>query len=151
MISEDEVLEKLSIYKDAILKLKKERDEAKEIYADLKDKTYHTIKHLVEDNIEVKEAEIESLTKRAAGFEELLKNKDYLVSKLQSDFGISISDDELIQRLKDELEEKTLAYNSLLAQFNTLKAQMEQDKEEFKEPLKKELQEINEILTNTTK
>lgn len=150
MISEEEILKKLSDYRDAILKIKSERDEARKDYTTLKDKTRQTIKHLVEDNIEVKEAEIEKLTKRAAGFEELLKNKDYLISKLQTDFGISISDDELIQRLKSELEEQTLAYNSLLAQFNTLKTQLEQDKEEFKDPLKKELQEIGDIL-NTTK
>lgn len=150
MISEEEILKKLSDYRDAILKIKSERDEARKDYTTLKDKTRQTIKHLVEDNIEVKEAEIEKLTKRAAGFEELFKNKDYLISKLQTDFGVSISDDELIQRLKSELEEQTLAYNSLLAQFNTLKTQLEQDKEEFKEPLKKELQEIGDIL-NTTK
>lgn len=150
MISEEEILKKLSDYRDAILKIKSERDEARKNYTTLKDKTRQTIKHLVEDNIEVKEAEIEKLTKRAAGFEELLNNKDYLISKLQTDFGISISDDELIQRLKSELEEQTLAYNSLLAQFNTLKTQLEQDKEEFKDPLKKELQEIGDIL-NTTK
>lgn len=150
-MKEIEVLDKLATYKDAILKLKSERDEARKQYADLKEKSYHTIKHLVEDNIEVKEAEIEKLQKRADGFEELLKNKDYLISKLQSDFGISLSDNEFIQKLKDELEEKTLAYNSLFAQFNTLKTQLEQDKTEFKEPLKKELQEINEILTNQTK
>lgn len=150
MISEEEILKKLSDYRDAILKIKSERDEARKDYTTLKDKTRQTIKHLVEDNIEVKEAEIEKLTKRVAGFEELLKNKDYLISKLQTDFGISISDDELIQRLKSELEEQTLAYNSLLAQFNTLKTQLEQDKEEFKDPLKKELQEIGDIL-NTTK
>lgn len=150
MISEEEILKKLSDYRDAILKIKSERDEARKDYTTLKGKTRQTIKHLVEDNIEVKEAEIEKLTKRAAGFEELFKNKDYLISKLQTDFGVSISDDELIQRLKSELEEQTLAYNSLLAQFNTLKTQLEQDKEEFKEPLKKELQEIGDIL-NTTK
>lgn len=150
MISEEEILKKLSDYRDAILKIKSERDEARKDYTTLKDKTRQTIKHLVEDNIEVKEAEIEKLTKRAAGFEELLKNKDYLISKLQTDFGVSISDDELNQRLKSELEEQTLAYNSLLAQFNTLKTQLEQDKEEFKDPLKKELQEIGDIL-NTTK
>lgn len=150
MISEEEILKKLSDYRDAILKIKSERDEARKDYISLKDKTRQTIKHLVEDNIEVKEAEIEKLTKRSVGFEELLNNKDYLISKLQTDFSISISDDELIQRLKSELEEQTLAYNSLLAQFNTLKTQLEQDKEEFKDPLKKELQEIGDIL-NTTK
>jgi len=150
MISEEEILKKLSDYRDAILKIKSERDEARKDYTTLKDKTHQTIKHLVEDNIEVKEAEIEKLTRRAAGFEELFKNKDYLISKLQTDFGVSINDDELIQRLKSELEEQTLAYNSLLAQFNTLKTQLEQDKEEFKDPLKKELQEIGDIL-NTTK
>ena len=39
-------------------------------YIDLKEKTYHTIKHLVEDNIEVKETEIADLLSQI----ELLKN-----------------------------------------------------------------------------
>jgi uncharacterized ubiquitin-like protein YukD len=64
-MTEPEVLEKLASYKELILKLKNEKDELAEInssiekeYNDLKDKTYHTIKHLVENVIEKQEAEL---------------------------------------------------------------------------------------------
>ena len=64
-MTEPEVLEKLASYKEFILKIKNEKDELAEInssiekeYNDLKDKTYHTIKHLVENVIEKQEAEL---------------------------------------------------------------------------------------------
>lgn len=122
-MKENEVLEKLAFYKDAILKLKSERDEAKQ-----------------------EAAKVPELEKKVQAFETLLKDKDYLVSKIQ-EFGLSISDEEYIQRLKDELADKELAYNSLLVQFNTLKNQLDKTNTEFKEPLEKELQEMNNLLT----
>lgn len=122
-MKENEVLEKLAFYKDAILKLKSERDEAKQ-----------------------EAAKVPELEKKVQAFETLLKDKDYLVSKIQ-EFGLSISDEEYIQRLKDELADKELAYNSLLVQFNTLKNQLDKANTEFKEPLEKELQEMNNLLT----
>ena len=61
MLTEEQVLQKLASYKDAIIKIKNDRDKARADYADLKEKSYHTIKHLVEDNIEVKEKEIGEL------------------------------------------------------------------------------------------
>lgn len=124
-MKETEVLEKLAFYKDAILKLKAERDEAKQ-----------------------EAAKVPELEKKVQAFETLLKDKDYLVSKIQ-EFGLSISDEEYIQRLKDELADKELAYNSLLVQFNTLKNQITQSNTEFKEPLEKELQEMNNLLTKS--
>jgi hypothetical protein len=122
-MKENEVLEKLAFYKDAILKLKAERDEAKQ-----------------------EAAKVPELEKKVQAFETLLKDKDYLVSKIQ-EFGLSISDEECIQKLKDELADKELAYNSLLVQFNTLKTQLDKANTEFKEPLEKELQEMNNLLT----
>lgn len=122
-MKENEVLEKLAFYKDAILKLKSEKDEAKQ-----------------------EAAKVPELEKKVQAFETLLKDKDYLVSKIQ-EFGLSISDEEYIQRLKDELADKELAYNSLLVQFNTLKNQLDKANTEFKEPLEKELQEMNNLLT----
>lgn len=124
-MKEAEVLEKLSFYKDAILKLKGERDKAKQIAAKVPD-----------------------LEKKVQAFETLLQDKNYLISKIQ-EFGLSISDDEALQKLKDELADKELAYNSLLVQFNTLKTQIEQTNTEFKEPLEKELQEMNTLLTKS--
>lgn len=124
-MKENEVLEKLAFYKDAILKLKSEKDEAKQ-----------------------EAAKVPELEKKVQAFETLLKDKDYLVSKIQ-EFGLSISDEEYIQRLKDELADKELAYNSLLVQFNTLKTQLDKANTEFKEPLEKELQEMNNLLTKS--
>ena len=124
-MKETEVLEKLAFYKDAILKIKGERDEAKQ-----------------------EAAKVPELEKKVQAFETLLKDKDYLISKIQ-EFGLSISDEEYIQRLKDELADKELAYNSLLVQFNTLKTQLAQSNTEFKEPLEKELQEMNNLLTKS--
>lgn len=124
-MKENEVLEKLAFYKDAILKLKSERDEAKQ-----------------------EAAKVPELEKKVQAFETLLKDKDYLISKIQ-EFGLSISDEEYIQRLKDELADKELAYNSLLVQFNTLKTQLDKANTEFKEPLEKELQEMNNLLTKS--
>lgn len=124
-MKENEVLEKLAFYKDAILKLKSERDEARQ-----------------------EAAKVPELEKKVQAFETLLKDKDYLISKIQ-EFGLSISDEEYIQRLKDELADKELAYNSLLVQFNTLKTQLDKANTEFKEPLEKELQEMNNLLTKS--
>lgn len=124
-MKETEVLEKLAFYKDAILKIKSERDEAKQ-----------------------EAAKVPELEKKVQAFETLLKDKDYLISKIQ-EFGLSISDEEYIQRLKDELADKELAYNSLLVQFNTLKTQLDKANTEFKEPLEKELQEMNNLLTKS--
>lgn len=124
-MKETEVLEKLAFYKDAILKLKGERDEAKQTAT-----------------------KVPELEKKVQAFETLLQDKNYLISKIQ-EFGLSVSDDEALQKLKDELADKELAYNSLLVQFNTLKTQIEQTNTEFKEPLEKELQEMNNLLTKS--
>lgn len=124
-MKETEVLEKLAFYKDAILKLKGERDEARQTAT-----------------------KVPELEKKVQAFETLLQDKNYLISKIQ-EFGLSISDDEALQKLKDELADKELAYNSLLVQFNTLKTQIEQTNTEFKEPLEKELQEMNNLLTKS--
>ena len=124
-MKETEVLEKLAFYKDAILKLKVERDEARQAAT-----------------------KVPELEKKVQAFETLLQDKNYLISKIQ-EFGLSISDDEALQKLKDELADKELAYNSLLVQFNTLKTQIEQTNTEFKEPLEKDLQEMNNLLTKS--
>ena len=78
-MTEKEVLNKLASYKDAIIKIKTSRDEFKSQYLDLKEKTYHTIKHLVEDNIEVKEKQIEKLEEeKVSALNELTSLKDAL-------------------------------------------------------------------------
>ena len=89
MLTEEQVLQKLASYKDAIIKIKNDRDKARSDYADLKEKSYHTIKHLVEDNIEVKEKEIE---------------------ELKTQLNSSTND---IQNLKNSLEQKDIEFNNL--------------------------------------
>lgn len=74
-MTEIEVLEKLFQYKEAILKLKLDRDSWKTAYEDLKHKTYLTIKYLVENSIEPKEREIQEL-----------KSSSNLSSELQAFF-----------------------------------------------------------------
>jgi hypothetical protein len=78
-MTEKEVLSKLASYKDAIIKIKTSRDEFKSQFLDLKEKSYHTIKHLVEDNIEVKEKQIEKLEEEKVSTQnELTSLKDAL-------------------------------------------------------------------------
>ena len=78
-MTEKEVLNKLASYKDAIIKIKTSRDEYKSQFLDLKEKSYHTIKHLVEDNIEVKEKQIEKLEEeKVSALNELTSLKDAL-------------------------------------------------------------------------
>lgn len=83
-MKEAEVLEKLKSYKEAILRIKNERDTFRNSYNDLKNKTYKTVKPLVEDNIEVKEEEIANLRKDIVNLESMLNDDEYLISKITS-------------------------------------------------------------------
>lgn len=144
MLSEAEVLEKLSSFKDAILKLKADRDhcseewqkwesqakEERDKYLDLKNKTYLTVKHLVEDNIEPKEEEIADLRKDIESLNDLLSNKDSLISHLQEKFGINAIQkysDEYVEGLKKDFQNvihdkelKNNELNELLNRYNDL-------------------------------
>lgn len=144
MLSEAEVLEKLSSFKDAILKLKADRDhcseewqkwesqakEERNKYLDLKNKTYLTVKHLVEDNIEPKEEEIADLRKDIESLNDLLSNKDSLISHLQEKFGINAIQkysDEYVEGLKKDFQNvihdkelKNNELNELLNRYNDL-------------------------------
>lgn len=144
MLTEAEVLEKLSSFKDAILKLKADRDhcaeewkkwesqanEKRDKYLDLKNKTYLTVKHLVEDNIEPKEEEIADLRKDIESLNDLLSDKDSLVSRLQEKFGINVVQkysDEYVEGLKKDFQNvihdkelKNNELNELLNRYNDL-------------------------------
>lgn len=144
MLTEAEVLEKLSSFKDAILKLKADRDhcseewkkwesqakEERDKYLDLKNKTYLTVKHLVEDNIEPKEEEIADLRKDIESLNDLLSDKDSLVSRLQEKFGINVIQkysDEYVEGLKKDFQNvihdkelKNNELNELLNRYNDL-------------------------------
>lgn len=144
MLTEAEVLEKLSSFKDAILKLKADRDhcaeewkkwesqanEERDKYLDLKNKTYLTVKHLVEDNIEPKEEEIADLRKDIESLNDLLSDKDSLVSRLQEKFGINVVQkysDEYVEGLKKDFQNvihdkelKNNELNELLNRYNDL-------------------------------
>lgn len=179
-MTEAEVLEKLASYKDAIIRIKTERNEARQkaeelqqkvdtqnvnymqdskeswekadhwerLYNDLKEKSYHTIKHLVEDNIEPKEVEIAELRKDIEACKGLLQDSDYAISNLVKDGAYVVltreeyqswesKDSEAETRqtvLEATVKEKTEAYELLQNKYNELKA--------FSESVQTELQKV---------
>ncbi len=125
MLTEEQVLQKLASYKDAIIKIKNDRDKARSDYADLKEKSYHTIKHLVEDNIEVKEKEIE---------------------ELKTQLNSSTND---IQNLKNSLEQKDIEFNNLHLKWQEASKNLYEKEMEITE-LKNRVQELETEKTKYT-
>lgn len=96
-------------------------------YNDLKKKTYQTVKHLVEDNIEVKELEIDRLTNRIAELENVankndIQNNDILQEKCK-DIEILKSN---ISDLENKLSTSTSDYNNLKIELDNLNNSIEQ-------------------------
>ena len=136
MMTEDEVLEKLKSYKDAIIKLKNDRDFYKQNYLSLKDKSYHTIKHLVEDNIEVKEQELSTLNEKynnmkllCDGVNKDLDNAKYLYEVCKSDK----------QKLQEQLD-------TLQQQAQQYKQNEEQAKVAFMQEIERVVNDANNVL-----
>lgn len=125
MLTEEQVLQKLASYKDAIIKIKNDRDKARVGYADLKEKSYHTIKHLVEDNIEVKEKEI---------------------GELKTQLNSSTND---IQNLKNSLEQKDTEFNNLHFKWQEASKNLYEKEMEITE-LKNKVQELETEKTKYT-
>lgn len=101
---------------DNLQKLYEMKDKA---YIDLKDKTYHTIKHLVEDNIEVKESQIADLMNQ--------------IESLKNDLGKSEG------QLNESQAENSQKLEQFETQINELKTALEQsksDKEDIENSLK---------------
>ena len=101
---------------DNLQKLYEMKDKA---YIDLKDKTYHTIKHLVEDNIEVKESQIADLMNQ--------------IESLKNDLGKSEG------QLSESQAENSQKLEQFETQINELKTALEQsksDKEDIENSLK---------------
>lgn len=97
-------------------------------YNDLKKKTYQTVKHLVEDNIEVKEVEIDRLNNRIAELENIankndIQNNDILQEKCK-DIEILKSN---ISDLENKLSTSTSDYNNLKIELDNLNNSIEQD------------------------
>lgn len=97
-------------------------------YNDLKKKTYQTVKHLVEDNIEVKELEIDRLNNRIAELENVankndIQNNDILQEKCK-DIEILKSN---ISDLENKLSTSTSDYNNLKIELDNLNNSIEQD------------------------
>lgn len=135
-MTEKEVLNKLASYKDAIIKIKTSRDEFKSQYLDLKEKSYHTIKHLVEDNIEVKEKQIEKLEEeKASALNELTSLKD------------ALNDSEAERTSwRDKFWEKEKEIETL-KQIQEKDRQLESaSKEDFIKEIEKIIQEADEVL-----
>lgn len=135
-MTEKEVLSKLASYKDAIIKIKTSRDEFKSQYLDLKEKSYHTIKHLVEDNIEIKEKQIEKLEEeKVSAQNELTSLKD------------ALNDSETERTSwKDKFWEKEKEIETL-KQIQEKDRQLESaSKEDFIKEIEKIIQEADEVL-----
>ncbi len=135
-MTEKEVLSKLASYKDAIIKIKTSRDEYKSQFLDLKEKTYHTIKHLVEDNIEVKEKQIEKLEEeKVSALSELTSLKD------------ALNDSETERTSwRDKFWEKEKEIETL-KQIQEKDRQLESaSKEDFIKEIEKIIQEADEVL-----
>lgn len=97
-------------------------------YNDLKKKTYQTVKHLVEDNIEVKEVEIDRLNNRIAELENVankndIQDNDILQEKCK-DIEILKSN---ISDLENKLSTSTSDYNNLKIELDNLNNSIEQD------------------------
>lgn len=176
-MTEPEVLEKLTKFKDKLITFRDERDSAKaeleivksqlleksqlidsltqertdsvnelntiheslnklqnlyelknQSYNDLKKKTYQTVKHLVEDNIEVKEVEIDRLNNKIAELENVanksdIQNNDILQEKCK-DIEILKSN---ISDLENKLSTSTSDYNDLKIELDNLNNSIEQD------------------------
>lgn len=150
MLTEEQVLTKLASYKDAIIKIKNDRDKARADYADLKEKSYHTVKHPVEDNIEVKEKEIAELkasitdinsqkerviTERDKAYEDLQTTKNELESLKQhliKDEESCTKADSELKNVKECLEEKEASYDELHSQYLELQTFCNTVQEELK-------------------
>lgn len=150
MLTEEQVLTKLASYKDAIIKIKNDRDKARADYADLKEKSYHTVKHLVEDNIEVKEKEIvelkasitninsqkdQAITERDKVYEDLQTTKNELESLKQhliKDEESCTKADSELKNAKERLEEKEASYDELHSQYLELQTFCNTVQEELK-------------------
>jgi predicted nucleic acid-binding Zn-ribbon protein len=135
-MTEKEVLSKLASYKDAIIKIKTSRDEFKSQFLDLKEKSYHTIKHLVEDNIEVKEKQIEKLE------EEKVSTQNELTSLKDA---LNDSENERAS-WKEKFYEKEREIETL-KQIQEKDRQLESaSKEDFIKEIEKIIQEADEVL-----
>lgn len=108
-LTEEEILEKLNFYKNAIIALISDRDNYKNKCA------------VYENAVKESETTIENLNKT--------------ITNLQSDLDVARSD----------ADGKTLAYNSLLAQYNTVISQPGSD-EAFKQEVEKLVLDIQEVL-----
>ena len=92
-----------------ILELQSDKGKLIDSLADLKDKTYHTIKHLVEDNIEPKEIEIADLRKDI----EVLSNNDRKYSEDDLKKLLHKSSEKSKKKIDDLSKKNTILENEL--------------------------------------
>ena len=118
----------LNTIRESLNKLQNLYELKNQSYNDLKKKTYQTVKHLVEDNIEVKEVEIDRLNNRIAELENVvsksdIQNNDILQEKCK-DIEILKSN---ISDLENKLSTSTSDYNNLKIKLDNLNNSIEQD------------------------
>lgn len=125
---------------DNLQKLYEMKDKA---YIDLKDKTYHTIKHLVEDNIEVKESQIADLMNQIDSLKKDLGKSEGQLNESQAENSQKLEQFEIqINELKTALEQSKSDKEGIENGLKEFEAKVE------KEYISKEahLEEINRIL-----
>lgn len=125
---------------DNLQKLYEMKDKA---YIDLKDKTYHTIKHLVEDNIEVKESQIADLMNQIDSLKKDLGKSEGQLNESQAENSQKLEQFEIqINELKTALEQSKSDKEDIENSFKEFETKVE------KEYISKEahLEEINRIL-----
>lgn len=125
---------------DNLQKLYEMKDKA---YIDLKDKTYHTIKHLVEDNIEVKESQIADLMNQIESLKNDLGKSEGQLNESQAESSQKLEQFEIqINELRTALEQSKSDKEGIENGLKEFEAKVE------KEYISKEahLEEINRIL-----
>ena len=142
-MKEEEVLEKLRSYKDAIIKLKEDRDFYKTNFLSLKEKAYLTIKHLVEDNIEPKEKEIFDLTNQLSHSNEKNSNLTQICDGVNRDLSNVKQLYEICKADKQRLQDQL---NELQQQTQQSRQSEEQAKIAFMQEIERVVNDANNVL-----
>lgn len=145
-MTEQEVLKKLADYKDAILGIKNKKIEAEKNFDELKTKTYHTIKHLVENNIEVKEVEILNLKQQLTEKQNLLDVKIVELDSIKNNYNDILKKYQALSESNNNLQNEL---KSLQDQGSKTKQENDAAKEAFMQELSRVLNEASSVLDDS--
>lgn len=145
-MTEQEVLKKLADYKDAILGIKNKKIEAEKNFDSLKTKTYHTIKHLVENNIEVKEVEILNLKQQLTEKQNLLDVKIVELENIKNNYNDILKKYQALSENNNSLQNEL---KNLQDQGSKTKQENDAAKEAFMQELSRVLNEASSVLDDS--